>query len=1250
MNHFFKILWSNVRHEYVVTNEKHTTHGKPTKALSLAIVSAFLILSNSSANASYTEAGVLGNSNSWESDEYLKDWGLKAMNASSAYALGFNGSNIQTGMMDTGALSTHPEFDPKRYSYVKFRNGRYSSSGNRYPVPGFDTFGNGAFEIGQSFLDSLSHKGRTGEIKSLTGDWVLYLNDSHGTHVVGTIGANRDGHEMHGVAWGANVLVGNNGGLDNSNYGPYQDYAFYKSIYEDLVAARGTNGKTPMFINSSWGTNIRVLVPKTDPTTGEFIQGTESNYSMPVNTMQETEYEYFLFNAHARQNWAKAKAFNTTHNIQIAIPHNPLDSFIDGMYEAVKNKNVVHMITTGNRPYAQPYYRANYPYFNPNSEHHWVAVGGLQKNEDGTYQNIASFNAPGEAKWWSVVAPGRSIYSTVVCDDDYIPPSDNRQLGKGYYSAFSGTSMANPHVTGAMTVLASRYQDMDAFQVRNTLFTTANHKNTNGTDFSGWTAKEGTPDPLYGWGVPDLKKGLYGPAQFLGKFDDNGHFHPNFTYRLHGADVWTNDITQVAHDARLEEEKNWLDNTYSSWKNTVGVVPGKQLTAEQAQALAKTPEKFKDAFKLDGQFDVKYKVRYKPNGQKEVITKEVLAKDAQIIGGYKTVPLTDEEKKEWVKKHPNTPIPKTKEVAVLDDLRKINLADAILWRDIAYEKRAAAMKERAKYDKLGLVKDGVGTLALLGKAQYKGDTVVKQGQLYALGKTFGNDTGKVIVQGGTFGITPVYIDQLTLQGRVTDNTASQASIEIKSGGTLSILVSKAALNGTVETTHVKSLTLEDGATLELNSLDWSKDVPAADQLKGETAENFRKENATIDLRKIVMEAKKADFAISSSMSADAPIQGDLSKVKNVETIAVKQTSQLNDVKTTLTVTLSKKSAQEQTQTISTLGLNNNETEVVKHLGAPLGLLTTDLRMVKNNARQYTSDYLPNVQTASLVNVATLTHALLERSASYAHMNTVDTYQGRLWGLISGHRGKVKLGTTHTKTQYTSALIGGEIPITTETTLGIAAGYSHGDLNAQSFGKTKTRELHAGLYARTQNDTFKLTGGALFTHTQNDMTRRLGDLHRSKYNINHLSAFSEIALKAINTERVQLEPYGSLNWIRIQGKDLKEGKIITSLKDRNVYSAGVGVRVQSPLPLTSVPVTIKGKVGYQHFFGDKPRYELMIGTHTATLKGEKLTGVGTVAIGMEAQLTPLLTIGTHVEGLYGSAVHSHGLKLNLSYRF
>ena len=175
------------------------------------------------------------------------------------------------------------------------------------------------------------------------------------------------------------------------------------------------------------------------------------------------------------------------------------------------------------------------------------------KNGNTKYKWIDNFNEAGNAKWWTVVAPGSGIYSSTVYDDNYNATSDEHPLGSAGYESYSGTSMAAPHVTGAMGVLMSRYQDMSAIQVRDVLFTTANHKNSDGSNFTGWTAEEGQVDEIYGWGAPDLEKGMYGLGQLLGHFEYNQK-----TMKL---DVWSNDISQVALDQRKAEDVAWMEKT-----------------------------------------------------------------------------------------------------------------------------------------------------------------------------------------------------------------------------------------------------------------------------------------------------------------------------------------------------------------------------------------------------------------------------------------------------------------------------------------------------------------------------------------------------------------------------------------------------------------------------------------------------------------------------------------------------------------
>ena len=541
MNRIFKTKWSIAHHEYVVTDEKHANRGKPSKSIVAvaATVAALVLGGGTAANAAYVDPGFVATSSndlqaakqSFETAEYKKDWGLHAMHASTAYALGFTGQGTTVAVMDSGALlQKHPELAGDRFS-ASHASGQYGSNGNHYQTeaPGVgDDFNNGGYVTGQNF--------------DITGDFIPHVNDTHGTHVTGTVGANRDGSEFHGVAWGSDIVVGNSGATDNNNYGPFQDYDFYyagwSALADRLVSDNGVladGSKRGGVINNSFGTNARQYAN---------AEKTEVD-SLPVNNIQDTEYEYFLFQ----------KANN---------------GFVDAAWDAIKGKNVVQIFTTGNRDMLNPYYRPLYPYFNPEAESQWIAVTGLKRAQDKnkkdildadgnpTYEYWTGVNKAGDAKWWTITAPGRQIYSSIVYDDHYCPSDAEHPLGSAGYETFGGTSMAAPHVAGAMGVLMSRYQNMSAPQVRDVMFTTAHHKNHDGTNFHDWTAAEGTPDELYGWGVPDLDKGMYGPGQFLTHFD----------YSMHAGtiDVWSNDISQVALDARKVEDEAWMQTTENGTK------------------------------------------------------------------------------------------------------------------------------------------------------------------------------------------------------------------------------------------------------------------------------------------------------------------------------------------------------------------------------------------------------------------------------------------------------------------------------------------------------------------------------------------------------------------------------------------------------------------------------------------------------------------------------------------------------------
>ena len=107
--------------EYVVTDEKHTTKTKSTKS-AVALAVAAMMFAAGTASASFVDTSFVADNpfvfqqakKSFETAEYQKNWGLSAMKASSAYALGYHGQGVKVGMMDSGFLTTHQELSGDR--------------------------------------------------------------------------------------------------------------------------------------------------------------------------------------------------------------------------------------------------------------------------------------------------------------------------------------------------------------------------------------------------------------------------------------------------------------------------------------------------------------------------------------------------------------------------------------------------------------------------------------------------------------------------------------------------------------------------------------------------------------------------------------------------------------------------------------------------------------------------------------------------------------------------------------------------------------------------------------------------------------------------------------------------------------------------------------------------------------------------------------------------------------------------------
>lgn len=1139
MNRTFKTLWNKARRSYIVANEAQRAHGKSAKgALTLAVVSAALF--STMASASYVETAfvakdasqVVDAKASWETEEYQKDWGLGALHASTAYALGFHGQNTAVGVMDSGALlQAHPELAGDRF-HASHNKGEYGSSGVRYPqgaLPQFDA----DYEAGEAY--------------DITGDWKLNVNDSHGTHVTGTVGANRDGNEFHGVSWGSDIHVGNTGGTDDSNYGPFLDYQFFKNgwgqLAQDIIATNGE--KRGGVINNSFGTNTRVVANRTSG-----ADGGNTSVHLPVNTVSQSEYEFFMFHQMYGEN----------------------RTFVDAAYDAVKGTNVVQIMTTGNRDMRNPYYRALYPYFNPEAENQWIAVAGLRKSGD-KYKLYNTFNEAGLAKYWTIAAPANGIYSSAVVDGSYLNATPEKPLGTPTYAAWSGTSMAAPHVAGSMGVLMSRYQDMSAIQVRDVLFTTANHKNPDGSNFEGWnnvdgtTPAEGEVSDRMGWGIPDLEKGMYGVGQLLGHFD--------YVMSTTELDVWSNDVSQVALDQRQREDMAWKAAA-EKWLAHPTLTLGENFTEEEKKLLG-----------------------------------NVLLDTADDLVGIDA------------------------------DKEAVSEEDAIKWRTEYYNKRLAGINakiEQGLYNG-SLTKRGVGTLVLTGNNTYRGGTTVEEGTLLGFAESFGvtrqennRDTdgnGKVTVNGGVFGVMNKYNDTFTMKGELTSDADADHSVDIavNRGGTYGVVAG--------QDVNVGTLTFAEGAGITLVSAD--KDV--------------------------LVEAYKGN-EVKGSVTAES-IEGADKAVANPDYAFFDTDFKVDEASKTLTASLTRND-----QAIEGLAASGTQAAVASALVANTGsavfgdLVDASKNEIRSTLASLGSDLHLAAQNATIVDSASLARTIKDQANAFGMARHAELGNGaQLWATGSASWTDVDAGgaSVDGDVDYYAGFIGAELPYGDGNKVGVFFGYGSTDFDASADGKVESDDLHIGMYGQNDFEKVGVTYGFAYTTQDRDSKRNLVfrntvGANAVSYDANVFQLFGEVSYKGLNTDAYQVEPYAGLSYFRTSADSFNEHvaghNVKTELEDQNIGALNLGVRGAMPFTAGSVAMKVKADVGYTQFFGDKEATAKMtIGdAGTAKLKGEELSGMGTVGLGIDAALSKNVNFGVNYTGAFGSDITSHGVGANLRIKF
>src|SRR3954447_6926057 len=457
------------------------------------------------------DPGRVGDPASWRTPEFLRDNGMLSIGAEFAYAAGYSGAGVNIGIVDSGFFAGHMR--------------EHGSLNTNYAV-------------GDRYHAVVAQGGDTGPT---SGFFDQNINDLHGTHVSGTVGASRDGvgentpagpaANMHGVAFDVNVYLGNTGKTDSVLYGLLPagattelmpDNAYIGNVYRAVNSVQTADGKPIRLITSSWGSQ---------PTTENY-----NTYDAPAGA-------------------PAAYGLNTSWRF-LSTPEGVADGngktshWLNGAIDVARTGTILQF-TAGNSGYVNPTPRGAAPYFMPELEGRWYTTSGINPSTGRTFNPDGSvlvpgqqeFNQCGVAKWSCVTAPSRNINSTTVAVVDGVP--------QPRYQSASGTSMAGPHSAAALALIMQRFPYMTNQQALYTMFTTGRQNNTI-NDASGTAVQNPTrgqmvqvPDRRNGWHTVNLRDAFKSPGQLLGPVDLDTHGY---------SDVWSNDISDVAIKGRQAED------------------------------------------------------------------------------------------------------------------------------------------------------------------------------------------------------------------------------------------------------------------------------------------------------------------------------------------------------------------------------------------------------------------------------------------------------------------------------------------------------------------------------------------------------------------------------------------------------------------------------------------------------------------------------------------------------------------------